>query len=231
MQTVLMTGANRGIGLEFCRQYADAGWQVLATCREPTKAEALNELARQYANMQVYALDVADFEQITALSRTLADMTVDVLLNNAGIYPDTSTTTFGHLNDQDWAQAFRVNTMAPVKLAEAFLPQIQRSQTRLLVSISSLMGSIADNTSGGSLLYRSSKAALNATMKSLAIDLKSAGIGVLILHPGWVKTDMGGQNALIHASESVSGMRLCIEGFLPAQSGCFFKYDGSLLPW
>lgn len=231
MQTILITGANRGIGLEFCRQYADAGWQVIATCRQPATANALNELITHYPNLQVYALDVADFSQINALSQTLADMNIDVLLNNAGIYPDTSGASFGQLKYQDWSQAFWVNSVAPAKLAEAFLPHMQRSQKRLLVSISSLMGSIADNTSGGSLLYRSSKAALNATMKTLAIDLQPAGVGVLILHPGWVKTDMGGQNALIEVSESVTGMRRCIDGFLPAQSGSFLKYDGEPLPW
>jgi NAD(P)-dependent dehydrogenase (short-subunit alcohol dehydrogenase family) len=231
MQTILITGANRGIGLEFCRQYAEAGWQVIATCRQPAQAEALNELSSQYANLQVHALDVADFLRITALSQALADIDIDVLLNNAGIYPDSAESGFGQLNYQHWARAFWVNSIAPAKLAEAFLPNLQRSRKKLLVSISSLMGSIADNTSGGSLLYRSSKAALNATMKTLAIELQSYGIGVLILHPGWVKTDMGGQNALIEASESVTGMRQCIDGFIPAQSGSFLKYDGKPLPW
>lgn len=231
MQTILITGANRGIGLEFCRQYADAGWKVIATCRQVAKAEALGMLVKLYPNLQVHALDVADFSQISTLSQTLADISIDVLINNAGIYPDTSETSFGHLNYHDWSQALWVNSIAPVKFAEAFLPQIQRSQKKLLVSISSLMGSIADNSSGGSLLYRSSKAALNATMKSLAIDLRPSKVGVLLLHPGWVKTDMGGQNALIDVSESVTGMRQCIEDYLPDQSGSFLKYDGALLPW
>jgi NAD(P)-dependent dehydrogenase (short-subunit alcohol dehydrogenase family) len=181
--------------------------------------------------MQIHALDVGDFSQITTLSQTLADFSIDVLINNAGIYPDNAETGFGQLNYQDWSQAFWVNSIAPVKLAEAFLPQIQRSSKKLVVSISSLMGSVSDNTSGGSLLYRSSKAALNAAMKSLAIDLAPSGIGVLIFHPGWVKTDMGGKSALIDASESVTGMRQCIDGFLAEQSGNFLKYDGKPLPW
>jgi NAD(P)-dependent dehydrogenase (short-subunit alcohol dehydrogenase family) len=191
----------------------------------------LNELAKQHANMQIHALDVGDFSQITTLSQTLADFSIDVLINNAGIYPDNAETGFGQLNYQDWSQAFWVNSIAPVKLAEAFLPQIQRSSKKLVVSISSLMGSVSDNTSGGSLLYRSSKAALNAAMKSLAIDLAPSGIGVLIFHPGWVKTDMGGKSALIDASESVTGMRQCIDGFLAEESGNFLKYDGKPLPW
>jgi NAD(P)-dependent dehydrogenase (short-subunit alcohol dehydrogenase family) len=231
MQTILITGANRGLGLEFCRQYAVAGHQVIAVCRQPAKATTLNELAKQHANMQIHALDVGDFSQITTLSQTLAEVSIDVLINNAGIYPDNAETGFGQLNYQDWSQAFWVNSIAPVKLAEAFLPQIQRSSKKLVVSISSLMGSVSDNTSGGSLLYRSSKAALNAAMKSLAIELAPLGIGVLIFHPGWVKTDMGGKNALIDPLESVTGMRQCIDGFLAEQSGNFLKYDGKPLPW
>lgn len=231
MQTILITGANRGLGLEFCRQYAVAGHRVIAVCRQPAKSTALNELAKQHANVQIHALDVGDFAQINAFSQALADVSIDVLINNAGIYPDNAETGFGQLNYQDWSQAFWINSIAPVKLTEAFLPQIQRSQKKLVVSVSSLMGSMSDNTSGGSLLYRSSKAALNAAMKSLAIDLAPQGIGVLILHPGWVKTDMGGKNALIDVLESVTGMRQCIDGFLAEQSGCFLKYDGKLLPW
>jgi NAD(P)-dependent dehydrogenase (short-subunit alcohol dehydrogenase family) len=124
MQTILITGANRGLGLEFCRQYAVAGHQVIAVCRQPAKATTLNELAKQHANMQIHALDVGDFSQITTLSQTLAEVSIDVLINNAGIYPDNAETGFGQLNYQDWSQAFWVNSIAPVKLAEAFLPQI-----------------------------------------------------------------------------------------------------------
>lgn len=231
MQTVLITGANRGLGLEFCRQYAQAGWRVIATCRGPEEASGLHELSQCYAQLQVYGLDVSDFSQIDALSRILSDSTIDVLINNAGIYTDVSGKGFGRLDYQAWSSAFWVNSMAPVKLAEAFLPQIKRSSKKLIVAISSLMGSMTDNTSGGSLQYRSSKAGLNAAMKSLAIDLGSEKIGVLVLHPGWVRTDMGGQNALIDVEESVTGMRRCIDAFSSAQSGSFLKFDAGGLPW
>jgi NAD(P)-dependent dehydrogenase (short-subunit alcohol dehydrogenase family) len=204
---------------------------VIATCRQPREATALNELARRHQHLQVYTLDVADFAQIDALSKTLADSDMDVLVNNAGIYTDTSGKGFGQLDYQAWSSAFWVNSMAPVKLAEAFLPHIKRGRKKLIVSISSLMGSMADNTSGGSVQYRSSKAGLNAAMKSLAIDLRSQEIGVLVLHPGWVRTDMGGKNALMDVEESVSGMRQCIDAFCLAQSGSFMKFDGSPLPW
>lgn len=231
MQTVLITGANRGLGLEFCKQYAAADWRVIATCRHPVEAGALRELARRHAQLQVHGLDVSDFSQIDSLSNALSDASVDVLINNAGIYTDTSGKGFGHLDYQAWSEAFWVNSIAPVKLAEAFLPQLKRSSKKLIVAIGSLMGSMTDNTSGGSLQYRSSKAGLNAAMKSLAIDLGPQGIGVLVLHPGWVRTDMGGKNALIDAEESVAGMRRCIEAFCLSQTGSFLKFDATELPW
>ena len=231
MQTVLVTGANRGLGLEFCRQYAEAGWHVIAACRSPESADALARLAQQQPSIQVEALDVKDFSQINALSERLAGEVVDVLINNAGVYGDEPGRGFGQLDYQAWQTTLTINTMAPVKMAEAFLPQLQCGSRKLIVNVSSLMGSIGDNGSGGSLLYRSSKAGLNAVMHSLAIDLRSKAIGVLILHPGWVKTDMGGPNALIGVEESVSGMRDCIERFVLGRSGDFIKYDGSSMPW
>lgn len=231
MHTILITGANRGLGLEFCRQYAKDGWRVIATCRKPSVAEELMALAQQYPNLQIETVDVADFSQVDALNARLAEECIDVLLNNAGVYPDKAEQGLGHLDYQAWSKGFLINSIAPIKLAEAFLPQIQRSQKKLIVSVSSLMGSMADNQSGGSLLYRSSKAALNAAMKSLSVDLLLSSIGVLILHPGWVRTDMGGENALIDVDESVTGMRRQIDLFNLAQSGSFVKYDGTVLPW
>lgn len=231
MTTVLITGANRGLGLEFCRQYAAAGWEVLACCRKPESALELQALAGHFDGIEIFALDVADFNRIDALSGELTDRSIDVLLNNAGIYGDSREHGFGNLDYGAWAETLRVNLQAPVKMTEAFLAQVSRSDRKLVVAISSLMGSIADNGSGGSLLYRSSKAGLNAAMKSLALTLETRAIGVLIFHPGWVKTDMGGANALIEAGESIAGMRDIIERFTLQQSGSFIKYDGTPLPW
>jgi NAD(P)-dependent dehydrogenase (short-subunit alcohol dehydrogenase family) len=231
MATVLITGANRGLGLEFCRQYAADGWNVIACCRNPDDAFDLNNLASRYSNIQSEALDVSEFEQIDALSRKLVDLPIDVLINNAGIYADHRSDGFGHLDYQVWTNSLLINTQVPVKMAEAFLPQIKCSDKKLIANVSSLMGSIADNDSGGSIFYRSSKAALNAAMKSLAIELKDQSVGVLIFHPGWVKTDMGGPNALINADQSVAGMRALIENFSLDQSGSFVKYDGTAMPW
>ncbi|MDO9268870.1 MAG: SDR family oxidoreductase [Methylobacter sp.] len=231
MATVLITGANRGLGLEFCRQYAAEGWNVIACCRNPDDAFDLNNLAGHHPDIQLETLDVSEFGQIDALSRKLAGLSIDVLINNAGIYGDNKNNDFGHLDYQAWTKSLLINTLTPVKMAETFLPQITKSDKKLIVNISSLMGSIADNESGGSILYRSSKAALNAAMKSLAIGLKDQSVGVLIFHPGWVKTDMGGPNALINAEQSVSGMRVLIDNFSLDESGCFIKYDGTPLPW
>ena len=231
MASLLITGANRGLGLEFCRQYAEQGDQVIATCRDPEHATALSDLAKQFNNIEVRALDVSDFGQIDQLSQRLQNQHIDVLINNAGVYGDRSATGFGQLNYQDWMRTLTVNTLAPVKMAEAFLPNLLNGQGKLIVNVSSLMGSLSDNSSGGNILYRSSKAALNAAMKSLSIDLRADQIGVLILHPGWVKTDMGGQNALIEVQESVTGMKNCIANFDWADTGVFKRYDGRILPW
>jgi NAD(P)-dependent dehydrogenase (short-subunit alcohol dehydrogenase family) len=231
MPTVLITGANRGLGLEFCRQYAEKGWDVIACCRDPAQAKELNELSQRYTSIQKEALDVAHFDEIDSLSTKLSDTCIDVLINNAGIYGDQSNHGFGQLDYQAWLNTLTINTQAPIKMAEAFLPKIKLGSEKLIVNISSLMGSVSDNNSGASILYRSSKAALNASMKSLSIDLRSQGIGVLIFHPGWVKTDMGGANALIDAKTSVSGMCAVIDNFTLAQSGAFIKYDGKPMPW
>ncbi|CAG7856214.1 hypothetical protein MCAMS1_00616 [biofilm metagenome] len=230
MPTVLITGANRGLGLEFCKQYADLGWDVIACCRNPDKASDLKTLSQHYKTIQVEALDVAQLGQIDALAKKLPG-SIDILINNAGVYGDQGSQGFGHLDYGEWLNSFTINTLSPMKMAEALLPQIKRGDKKLIVSISSLMGSMADNGSGGSILYRSSKAALNASMLSLSIDLKNQGIGVLILHPGWVRTDMGGPNGLIDSETSVSGMCNVINGFTLAQSGSFVKYDGKPMPW
>ncbi len=232
MKTALITGANRGIGLEFCRQYAADGWRVLACSRYPEKSDELNKLASRNPELiKVHALDVADHVEIDRLAQILADESIDLLINNAGIYPESDKSGFGHTDYAEWMQAFRINTMAPLKMAETFAAQIARGKQKTIVTITSKMGSIADNSGGGSYLYRSSKAAVNMVVKSLAIDLKAFGITTVVFHPGWVKTDMGGPNAMISPEQSVSGMRKVISELEPADSGKFFAYDGQVIPW
>ncbi len=232
MDTLLITGANRGIGLEFCKQYAAAGWRVLACCREPGKADALIKLAAKYPDLiKVHALDVADHAQIEQLARTLAGETIDLLINNAGIYPAADRHGFGHTDYVEWMTAFNINTMAPLKMVEAFIGQIARSRLKRIVTLTSQMGSVDDNRSGGSYLYRSSKAAANMVMKSLAVDLQGQGITAVALHPGWVKTDMGGPNAMLGVEQSVADMRKVIDGLTLADTGKFIGNDGVVIPW
>ena len=227
--TLLITGANRGLGLEFVKQYAEAGWQVVACCRWPDDAKELNALADQYSGqIEIYALDVADFEQIDALALLLQGKPIDLLINNAGVYPQSE---FGRVDYEAWAEAFHINAMAPMKMVEAFAQHVAASSHKKIVTLTSKMGSIDDNTSGGSYIYRSTKAAGNMVMKSLAVDLKPMGIASTILHPGWVRTDMGGPNGLIDAPESVAGMRKVIEVLSLATSGRFVAYDGKIIPW
>ncbi|MBX3616278.1 SDR family oxidoreductase [Nitrosomonas sp.] len=232
MKTALVTGSNRGIGLEFVRQYASIGWRVFAGCRNPAAADALNRLATQFQEqIQVYTLDVADHRQIEQLSQTLADQPIDLLINNAGVYPPDRGDTFGKTDYEAWRHAFEVNTMAPLKMTEAFIRHVSRSKLKTIVTITSKMGSIADNRGGGSYIYRSSKAGVNIVMKSLSIDLSSQKIIAVVLHPGWVKTDMGGPGALITTEQSVTGMRRVIDNLTLADSGKFYAFDDQEIPW
>jgi NAD(P)-dependent dehydrogenase (short-subunit alcohol dehydrogenase family) len=232
MRTVLITGTNRGIGLEFVRQYAADGWHVLACCRNPAAADELNRLAMQYPDrISIHPLDVADHQQIERLAQTLSNQTIDLLINNAGVYPSDHGDTFGKTDYAAWKHAFEVNTMAPLKMAEAFIQQVSRSELKTIVTITSKMGSIADNRGGGSYMYRSSKAAVNIVMKSLSIDLKANRIIAVLLHPGWVRTDMGGANGLISTEQSVTGMRQVIDHLKSADSGKFYAFDGQIVPW
>lgn len=231
MNTVLITGASRGLGLEFCRQYAKAGWGVLACCRNPDLAAELNDLATENPDVQIFQIDVLDRNSIDILANELKGTSIDLLIANAGVYGDSRGHEFGNLEYANWINTLETNVLGVVKVAEAFLPNLKNSQKPCIAVLSSQMGSIADNGSGGSILYRSSKAALNAVMKSLSIDLQNDNIGVLIFHPGWVKTDMGGPHALIDAETSVIGMMKQISEFKMSKTGLFIKYDGTQLPW
>ena len=232
MNTVLITGANRGIGLEFARQYAADGWQVVACCRQPQQAEALNRLADQYQDrFSIHRLDVRELTEIDQLSHKLQDLPIDILINNAGVYPHAQNGEFGHISYDDWMEAFRVNTFAPLKMVEALVKQIACSQLKIVATITSKMGSIVDNQRGGSYIYRSSKAAVNMVVKSLAIDLQPRGIIAVLLHPGWVQTDMGGRGALISTKQSVTGMKSILGRVTHSDTGKFIAYDGQHIPW
>ena len=223
MPRVLVTGANRGIGLEFTRQYAADGWQVVACCRKPSEADALKKVKGE---VSIEALDLADDDQIAKLAGRLKGQAIDLLINNAGIYGPRSGT-----DTQAWLEVFRVNTIAPFRMAEALAPHVARSKYKLIVGLTSLMGSIGSTSGSDAVVYRSSKAALNMVMKCLSNGLKAQGITVAVFHPGWVQTDMGGKGAPLAVHDSVGSLRKAIAKLKPADSGKFFNYDGKPLLW
>lgn len=226
MPRVLITGANRGLGLEFARQYAAEGWCVLATSRSLANTDALQAVP---GDVHLHALDVADPDAIEALARKLAPMSIDVVINNAGIFPDDRG--LHDLDPAGWLEGMRINALAPMLVARAFQPHLEAGSAKTLASITSLMGSIGDNSSGGLHGYRMSKAALNMGMRSLGLDWAPRGLKVVLLHPGWVATNMGGPSAPMQPGESVAGMRRVIAGLTLEQSASFLRFNGDVLPW
>ena len=223
MPSVLITGANRGIGLEFARQYAADGWDVIATVRDPGRAEAL----RAVEGVRIEPLDMTDRGAVAAFGARLGDTRLDVFIANAGVMGGRSDVDRDYA--EAWIETLAVNAVAPGLLAHGLKDRIARGGKA--VAITSKMGSIADNESGGAYAYRSSKAALNAAWRSLAIDWAADGIAAALLHPGWVRTRMGGPNGLIDADESVAGMRRVIEELTPERTGAFLEYRGDAIPW
>ncbi|GAB1153007.1 MAG: SDR family oxidoreductase [Shewanella algae] len=229
MPQLLITGANRGIGLALTQVYLAAGWDVLACCRDPETADELLDLVNEFQGLEVFALDVTDYEAVADLAAELEGRGLDLLLNNAGYYGPKGL-LLGQLPVDEWRTVFEVNSIAPCKLAEAFLPHLIQAKG-IIANISSKVGSMADNQSGGGYLYRSSKAALNSITKSLALDLANVGVKAVALHPGWVQTSMGGPNALIDVDTSAAGMKQLLDNLSQAQSGGFYDYCGNSIPW
>lgn len=231
MSSVLITSASRGLGLEFVRQYAADGWRVFAACRTPASADTLQAMAKaSEGRVTILSMDVTDTQSVERAAAQLGDAPVDVLINSAGVYGQSGQ-RIGAIDYPAWAQVFDVNTMGPLRVTTAFLEHVSRGRRKLVVTITSGMGSLTENKSGGSLVYRSSKAAVNMVMRCLALELAPRGIACVLLNPGWVKTDLGGPNATITAPTSVAAMRRLIETFGPAQSGRFFNYDGNEYAW
>jgi NAD(P)-dependent dehydrogenase (short-subunit alcohol dehydrogenase family) len=218
MPTVLITGANRGIGLEFARQYSADGWEVVASVRE--HSPELDSL-----NVRVEQLDMRNVDAVASFAERLDSL--DLLIANAGTYGPRSPRNGEE--GQEWLETFAVNTVAPYLLAQSVLALVAANQGKL-IAIGTRMGSIEDNTSGGYIAYRSSKTALNSAWKSLAVDSGDKVI-CAVLHPGWVQTRMGGRSAPLSPEDSVSGMRNVIEDLTEADSGGFFSHDGSQIPW
>jgi NAD(P)-dependent dehydrogenase (short-subunit alcohol dehydrogenase family) len=220
MPTAFVTGASRGIGREFVRQYRAAGWRVIASCRDPVGSGLDGEML---------PLDVADPGSVAAVGKALAGETIDLLINNAGI-SGRRDYEVGSIPFDAWEEILRVNTLGPLRVAEALLEPVERSERRLMVFITSGLGSIAQ-AGGHFYLYGSSKAALNRAVKSLSFDLRPRRIGCLLLHPGWVRTDMGGAGASIGVEASVSGMRQVIDRWTLAKTGAFLDHTGRTIPW
>lgn len=229
--TVLVTGANRGLGLEFARQYAADGWKVHAACRNPGDAKELLGLAAgSGGRIEVIALDVTDAASVRTAAANLAGVPVDLLINNAGIGSPKGQ-KLGSLDYAAWQRVLDANTLGPMRVVEAFLGHVEKGAQKKIVTITSGMGSIEDNGSGGSYAYRSSKAAVNMVVKSLSIDLAARGITCIVMNPGWVRTDMGGPGGQLSPEQSIAGMRKVIAGLKPEDSGRFFNHDGRQYPW
>jgi NAD(P)-dependent dehydrogenase (short-subunit alcohol dehydrogenase family) len=239
MPTLLITGANRGLGLEFARQYLSAGWRVLATCRDTGAASDLTALAAENSQLTVHSLDVADFQAIDVLAASLQGVAIDVLLNNAAFFGPKAFAerdlrqSFGSIDYAIWQQLFHVNTMAPMKMAEAFVSHVAASQQKKIVMMSSIEGSIdqAATRPAGLYAYRSSKAALNMLTRGLAHELAPLGIATASFCPGWVRTRMGGSQAPLDAPPSIRGIRQRIADLTVETSGRFWLWSGEGLPW
>ena len=236
MPAIVITGANRGLGLEFTQQYLAEDWHVIACCRSAS-AELL-ALQRSYPLLRIEQFVLTDIAQLIAFSERLGGQSVDVLLNNAGTMGRGSFADerlepfrFGVADAQEWAEIFHLNVFVPMKLAELLVENVAASEQRKIVTLTSMLGSVALNTVGGLYAYRASKAAVNAMMRSMAIDLGKRGILAAPIHPGWVRTALGGQAAPLDAPEAVSGVRRVIAGMTPETAGSFLAYDGSTLPW
>ncbi len=236
--TVLITGSSRGIGLEFARQYAEAGWQVIATARRPAQSEALAALAKARPNVRVETLDVVDGASVAALRERLAGMPIDVLINNAGDTDEFRGQAMGSLDHSRFAYLMELNAHGPLRVTEALLPNVAASRQKKILAMSSLAGSMGARGGGmpGGYWYKASKAALNMLVLSMAADLAPQGIVVAALSPGQVDTRGYAARGvvipgLIDARTSVEGLRKVIDGLRPELSGTFIRYTGEPQPW
>lgn len=228
METVLITGANRGLGLALTKRFGDAGWTVIAGCRDPQNASELAAL-QDGGNVQMCRLDVTNADDIEALADQLDGEPIDALINNAGIL-DSNRTDISAVSDDEWLQMFAINSIAPVRMALALKGHLKRSPNPRIVTVSSEMGSL-NKSLDGAIAYRSSKAAVNKAMQALATQFADDGIIVCPLHPGWVQTDMGGAHAAISPEQSANGIFELTTNLTQEMSGRFWTWDGGEHPW
>ena len=224
MSTILISGAGRGLGLELARQYAEDGWRVIGTVRDAAARKRLEKLGAQ-----AHIVDVTRLEHVETLAKRLNDEALDVLFCSAGIIGKRGM-ALGKFDYASWDEVLRVNLLGPAALAETLLDNVVASERKLIAMMSSRLGSIAES-SGMTLPYATSKAALNMLVKGLAAMLAAKGVITVALSPGWVRTDMGGTGAPLAPETSVAGLRKVIAGLKAEDSGRFFSYDGSSIPW
>ncbi len=230
MTNVLITGANRGLGLGFVKSFLAKNINVICTTRNIAGSKELLECKKKYPkNLEILELDLLEENSENTLSDLLSDKPVDIFINNAGV--GNSNQRFGVVSSKPWLKLLKVNLIAPLTVTQAIIENIKKGSDKKIYFLSSQLGSIGDNTSGGMYIYRSSKTALNQVVKSLSVDLKPIGITVISLHPGWVKTDMGGPNAPVSIDESIKGMMKVIDTTDIGNTGTFLNYDGKELPW
>jgi len=229
MHTILITGANRGIGLELTRHFLNLGWHVIATCRAPEQATSLQTLASSKA-LRILPLEVSSTASINALTDTLAMQAVDVLVNNAGVMGGEHQ-SLADMDYDAWLHTFAVNTLAPFHVSTALLPNLLQAELPRIITISSQMGAFGLEMGTGSYAYRSSKSAVSKVMQVMAQELHDKGVVVCPVHPGWVRTDMGGPHAEISAEQSAAGIATLITGLTLAESGRFWTWDGREHVW
>lgn len=225
----VITGANRGIGLEFVRQLAERGDSVEATARDLAASGDLAGLAKKHERVRLHAVDVRDDESVRAMARVIGDDAVDVLVNNAGVMG--KMTSLENVDMADAMATFDANALGPIRVTRALLPNLQRAERPRVAHITSGMGSIGDNSSGGAYGYRMSKAALNMANKSMSVDLRDRGITAVVVNPGWVQTDMGGGGAPTPVAESVSRMIAIFDELKLTRTGAFLDYRGGTFEW
>jgi NAD(P)-dependent dehydrogenase (short-subunit alcohol dehydrogenase family) len=221
----VVTGANRGIGLELVRQIAARGHQVEALARNPADARELAELVdASGGHVRTFACDVTRDESVRAAAKALGEVAIDVLINNAGVMGKMQS--LEDLDLDDVMHSFDANALGSIRVARALLVHLERAKTRKIAGITSGMGSIADNTSGGAYGYRMSKAAMNMANRSMSVDLRARGFSCIVLNPGWVQTEMGGPGAPTPVADSARNILRVIDAMVPEQTGSFLNYDG-----
>ena len=224
MTTIMITGASRGLGLEFARQFYNEGCRVIATCRNPKDANALNAIG----DIDVHALDVTNDKNVATLADKLRGENIDILINNAGVIGQRDG--FGKLDYDIWAETMDTNVFGPMRVAEAFRDNVMNSEKKQMIFITSRMGSITEAVPNA-YVYRSSKAALNMAVKCLSGELAEQGLIAVLFHPGHVQTDMGGKAAPVTPQKSIEGMKNQIVGLTRDDNGRFLSYDGHQIPW